>query len=193
MQPRRRLLGVIGTSGRKWSARRSLVGINLADWCHRVEAEASRVAPLTDTILVSGASAFADHVAVLSYIDPTMSWGGLILHLPCRFDLARRRFAPIPGHASSAAAATTLNELHTTFSRDMARNSLLDLYMAITWGARVVEHNGFDRRNTAIAESVDTLIAFSPAGKDGAPEAGSGTAQTWRRAATSCHKVCIPV
>jgi len=188
-----RFLGVIGTAGRTWSARKGLVGVNLTDWCHRVEAEAARVAPLPETVLVSGASAFADHAAVLCYLDPGMDWGGLILHLPCHFNTASRRFAPSPGRPSSASAASTLNALHAEFSRAMRRDSFVDLAMAIEWGAVTRVHDGFFARNRAVAESVGVLVAFSPVGKDGAPEAGSGTAMTWRHASSSCHKICIPV
>src|SRR5687767_5866354 len=47
----------------------------------------------SQVILVSGGSAFADHVAVRLWLEKPSAYAGLELHLPCEFELKESRFA----------------------------------------------------------------------------------------------------
>lgn len=120
-------------------------------------------------ILVSGGSAFADHVAIRLFLNG--QFGGLELYLPCDFKT--------DSFTESSKEGVYLNKLHTSFSKVVGINSLMDVAKVKTLGARLTVSKGFHARNTEVAKS-PFLIAFtfSP-GK--VPKTGSGTSDTWKK------------
>jgi|SRR6185369_13539530 len=122
-------------------------------------------------VLVSGGSAFADHVAVRLFLAG--KFASLELHLPCEWDSKKQRFN------ESDPAGHTLNQLHMAFSKAVGLDSLSDLAKAHAAGAKFIAWPGFHARNTQVAKS-SNLIAFTFAsGKQ--PKSGSGTLDTWNK------------
>ena len=68
------------------------------------------------------------------------------------------------------------NRYHKLFSSKIGENSLLQIQSAIDVGATVMEHKGFHKRNTAVAQS-SYLLAFTW-GEGNEPKKG-GTYNTW--------------
>jgi len=68
------------------------------------------------------------------------------------------------------------NRYHKLFSSKIGENSLLQIQSAIDVGASVMEHKGFHKRNTAVAQS-SYLLAFTW-GEGKEPKKG-GTHNTW--------------
>lgn len=159
--------------------------------------------------LVSGGSAWADHVAVDLYLKsrspfhaaaPAGSastandskYGGLTLYLPC--SIMSSTSVSAPGHMFATAThyGKRLNELHRAFSRRAKARpgaSIGDMMDAKMFGAvlHTDTKGGFLGRNTRIAEDAQYLLAFT--WDQNAPAAGSGTADTWNKArATSTCK-----
>lgn len=194
-------VAVIGASGRDAADRRRLeptFGL-MATWVgelvrflkdnnlahHRVQ-------------LVSGGSAYGDHVAITAwhvFNDPNTNcpfeggpFGGLLLHLPTPYDFEQRRFVRVRGDND---AARTLNDLHDRYRRVHHTSTLTQIAGALTIeGAKIEVHEGFLARDKAIARGAKFMIAFS--GVDGvAPTKGSGTAFTWDRTSTTCVKRCV--
>lgn len=163
-------------------------------WVRAVASGASSVE------LVSGGSAFADHLAVRLLLDGQAR--GLTLHLPAAFDREARRFA---GDASSP--GTRLNALHQAFARATGTPSLDELAEAIGRRASVAchTHAGFDARNRAIAGDCDVLLAFTfgaascdvrPGRRGWQDAAGAGlksggTARTWEAPGRARRKIHV--
>ena len=119
---------------------------------------------LSDIELISGGSAWADHLAILFFFEHQEV--KLILHLPCVFidtRFERNRYGNV------------LNELHQQFSQKCEINSLWQIEKAIELGAQVYFHDGFFRRNDLIAKS-DFMIAFTFGISQPKP---GGTKDTW--------------
>ncbi len=98
-----------------------------------------------NVILVSGGSAWSDHVAVSLYKQDPNKWGGLHLYLPCKFPSKGKYY-------------TTLKELHS----NMKCNSMDDFDLVKKMGA-VFDTSvyGFLQRNTLVAKHCDYMIAFT--------------------------------
>lgn len=122
----------------------------------------------SDIELVSGGSAWSDHLAILLFFEMYKEGIKLRLHLPCLF---------IDNEFESNTYGKTLNELHRQFSQKCEINSLLQIRQAIDLGAQVYNHNGFFRRNDEIAET-DFMIAFTFGQNEPKP---GGTADTWSK------------
>jgi hypothetical protein len=137
-------------------------------------------ASLDKIILVSGGSAWADHVAVhlfLESLTSETSFRGLELYLPCTVSIAdgQLRFA-------STSAGTRLSELHRQFSVavGMGLDSRMDLLCAKHVGAVLdCSSRSFQSRNSKVA-NVDALLAFTWNSTDGTPTKG-GTGDTWTK------------
>jgi hypothetical protein len=131
--------------------------------------------PLADFHLVSGGSAWCDHLAVTLYLETILHqpFGSLTLHLPCAFDVKQRCFQ------QSHPCGAVLNQLHEEFRLKTGRDALHELAAAIHLGAKVKMYNDFGSRNAGIAEEVDQLFAFSWS-DSGHPEKG-GTLDTWNK------------
>ena len=146
-------LAVIGTAGRGEDApkiNRELY-VQMAGALKTVIAQ---VGPIDR--LVSGGAAVADHLAVGFFLRDLVP--GLSLHLPASYSRSFRAYVePFPKSAGSIS-----NYWHREFSRKCGGNSLSALYDAITKpGCTSQTYMGFDRRNTAIAEEAEVVVAFT--------------------------------
>lgn len=124
------------------------------------------------TSVISGASAWSDHLAVGLYNAKIVS--ELTLALPCSFNWENAQF--VHGYEPYA-PAYRLRDLHAAFSAVIGRDTLQELKTAI-YSCEVVQRNGFHARNEVVAERADEVIAFTFG--HGRVVADGGTAHTCR-------------
>jgi len=143
----------------------------------------------SDVTLVSGGSAWADHVAVRLWLESVTnadnpdSFSGLRLYLPCAFDMTTN--GPSPMFYGSVGA--TLNVLHMKGEFD----SRTDIICAHALGAELnFRFPGFHNRNRQIGLS-EYIIAFTWSNSTVCPKAG-GTRHTWDNSAT-VNKIHVPL
>ena len=151
-------VAVIGTAGRQDDAKR-VQGSAFAWMLDKTRQQlASWKLSNRQITLVSGASAWADHVAVRLFLEAAKTddpFAGLQLHLPCAFDDNRKLFDP------QNRSGATLNSLHRQCSSACNFNSLSDIASARELGAELTVHKGgFLARNTHVAKA-DRVIAFT--------------------------------
>ncbi len=167
-------LGIIGTAGRGSDAAK----LTAAHWRMMVCIGQTVATTLGAHRLVSGGSAWADHVVVQLYLD---GWAKeLSLHLPCRFHTIPGTHTFDRDHECGA----RLNELHGLFQRTTGINPFDQIAEAIKRGAEVVRvpkgascaYRGFKERNTGVANEADALLPFTL--NPGASVGDSGTADT---------------
>ena len=126
----------------------------------------------SNVILVSGGSAWADHVAVNLYL--TGEYAGLNLYFPSEFNHKTKTF-------KNTHEGRKLNELHEICTATTGYDTLHEIFLA-TYGkdkARVVVKRGFHPRNTLIAKGCDKLIAFTF--NDSTEPKEGGTLDTWKK------------
>lgn len=173
-------VSIIGTAGRKEDAGK--VDKKLFEQMNKVaERIIKEVFGLDNenVTLVSGGAAVADHVAVSLYIGSQHSDGppgpyrGIHIHLPCAWDADRKRAS------EKTYEGRTMNSLHERFSKDTDQDSLHLLHTVRYLGGSIVEHKGFNERNSIVAQS-RFLIAFTW-GDDEIPKPGR-TLHTWKEA-----------
>jgi len=177
-------VGIIGTAGRQGSHARlnaalfeTMViqarNVLTHDW----QLDPQRVQ------LVSGGAAWADHVAVRLFLAGEVPQ--LVLHLPAPWDRATQRFRCLPKGAGASA-----NYYHSLFSQGVGVDTFAELGDAIDHGATVLDHyHGFFRRNDAVAQQCDYLLALGLEGM-GAPLPGSGTHYTWSKCPLPAESKC---
>lgn len=173
-------IAVIGTAGRKNAADR-------LDWPTFLLMREAVLRELQNIPrpweLVSGAAAWADHVAVDLFLGGEVD--RLELHLPCRFNGAI--------FYGASDEARTANHYHQAFTARMPpdRSSFTDLREAIMRGATIWQYEveGFKARNYAVGR-VEVVIAQT-FGRGSVPADG-GTAHTWRNSAAPI-KIHIPI
>lgn len=167
-------LGIIGTAGRKDDAlklTKQIWGLgamqvtNVISWNKEIDAA------------ISGGAAWADHLAVYSYLEGIVQ--DLTLHLPCEWDMARNQFYDSGVFDSRQNPGGTANYYHRKFSLKYGKNSLLEISQAIQKGAKVVVTNGFLNRNTKVANESDVLLALTFGEKEKIKD--GGTADTARK------------
>jgi len=141
-----------------------------------------------NVMLVSGGSAWSDHVAVTLWFKGNNTYRGLTLYLPCPF--TNGQFVDNGKRGSIANPGPRLNQLHGQFSQAIGRNTLCDLTTVRALGGVLDEtSNGFHARNTQVAKS-ELLIAFSWGTDPNMPEDG-GTKDTWNKCRG--RKVHVPI
>jgi len=154
---------------------------------------------LSNVILVSGGSAWADHVAVKLWLDSVMSGSccDLKLYLPCPVVLTSSsqtlQFETNQSSSWTDNPGSILNNLHTSFSERMGQNfsSLSDLRCAHALGATFdCNSHGFHKRNIEVGKS-DYLVAFTWGDSTTEPKDG-GTLHTWKNC-RSKKKVHVPL
>ena len=185
-------VGVIGSAGRGADAKamtseifglmcQEAKRIIAEDWKHINEQKSCDGLPEAHLrlTLVSGGSAWSDHVAVHLYLyDPLFAKAKLLLYLPCKF--VNDAFVDEQAWHTNA---KTLNSLHNEFSTKLGRSSLADLKSAKEKGAQFdTSGRGFLARNLLLGKKATHLIAFSFA--NGAEPTDGGTAHTWKHATT---------
>lgn len=197
-------IAVIGTAGRKTAADR-------LDWPTFLLMREAVLRELQNIPrpweLVSGAAAWADHVAVDLFLGRKVD--RLELHLPCRFITETAHRVWIASHAGPAPRylcfdehveeGRIANRYHDAFSKHFPptgvlpgySRSLLDIDKAIMRGATIWQYEveGFKARNYAVGR-VDVVIAQT-FGRGFVPADG-GTAHTWRNSVAPL-KIHIPI
>jgi hypothetical protein len=162
-----RRLAVIGTAGRDKTR-----PMSQALWLAMLEDLRARMDGLD--VLVSGGAAWADHLAVVAFLNGWSS--GLELYLPAPFVVGR-----FVGPFRSAGSTATY--YHRLFSEKIGRDTLKDVADAIERGARVSQEpqsfgvQGMFARNTKIARRATAAVAYTFCA-DGVPAQG-GTMDTW--------------
>lgn len=122
--------------------------------------------------LVSGGSAWADHIAVSLYLMDLAD--SLTLYFPCGWHQGSFEGIEITRNNQTA---RTANYYHSLFSKKMGKNTLLGIQRAIDKGATYHEiSGGFFARNLLVGK-VDVLLAYT-FGEGEVPKPG-GTKHTW--------------
>lgn len=167
-------LAIIGTSGR-FNDDFNKLNANHFEWmANNVMCYITEVigADPSGVILVSGGSAWADHVAVQLYLNSNYKFAGLELYLPSKFD---QKYT----HYVNTHEGRLLNSLHTKCKEKTGIDVLMELKKVLYRpGVKCVVQRGFHSRNTLIAKNCDHLIAFTFRESD--PVDG-GTGDTWKK------------
>lgn len=170
-------VALIGTAGRRSDQAR----LSLALYARMLARARSYV--FAEDHLQSGGAAWADHLAVLLYLDGAAR--SLTLYLPEHFDLAAGRFLE-RGPKSCGAIA---NYYHRLFSQRIGTDSLDHICCAADAGARLVVVPGFHERNLPVGRC-DRLVAFTFG--EGHGPADGGTKHCWDHS-TAPEKVHVPL
>ena len=176
MDFRTKAIGIIGTAGRKTDATK-LDGNSFKRICDIAETEIRRICAGNPT-LISGGSAWADHIAVHLSLKLELP---LKLYIPCQLttngeayeDNGERDFHGNPGG--------TLNYYHRLFSQKSGIDSIKEIRTAIQKGLATayVIKDGLFARNTEVARNSDALIALTFG--DGENLKDGGTKDTWSK------------
>lgn len=195
-------IAIIGTAGRKDDGPRlsaELFQKMTADAAARI-ATMRQSNPGSDTALISGGAAWADHVAVRLYLDGNAK--RLTLFLPA--ELQHGRFVERPTF-DRFDTGRTANYYHRLFKEKTGIDGLKEIEAAIAKGAVAdTSQPGFKERNTLVARKANHLLAytFGPGreithpGHVYAETAGlrnGGTADTWNKAIQAISKTHIPL
>ena len=149
-------LAVIGTSGRNPKDAERLESKHLQWMKDNVKIYIQSVINVEtkDIILVSGGSAWADHVAVQLFREG--EFGGLELYLPSEFNIKSHIY-------KNTHEGRTLNKLH----EHCQNKTGLPIFEELTSvnsrkkGVKITIQRGFKPRNTLVARGCDHLIAFT--------------------------------
>ena len=175
-------IAIIGSAGRKKDASKMSLAVFKAMICSTKQLLQSWNIDITNIVLVSGGSAWSDHVAVKLYLEELLStdkgFAGLELHLPCQL-LVDDTFPKF----DSSQCGQTLNGLQHQFSNICKFSSVQDLRCAVHLGASIRVHKkGFLERNLFVG-NVDRLIAFT--WNNGVKPKEGGTLHTWNHSSAS--------
>lgn len=166
-------LAIIGTSGRSPNDLKMLTKAHMEWMVNNVKfyiREVLKISP-EQIILVSGGSAWADHIAVQLYLGK--EFAGIELYLPSRFDAKHQRY--INTHEGRK-----LNALHKQCQEKTDYPVFQELASTVSSKkCKVTIQRGFLPRNTLVARNCDYLIAFTFSKTD-TPENG-GTLDTWSK------------
>ena len=164
-------IGIVGTAGRKEDG----LKLSASSFIRMVEIAREEAIKHPAATLVSGGSAWADHVAIRLCLELKRR---AAIFIPCPFsgsyaDDGSRDFRSNPGG--------TLNYYHRLFSSRCGFDSLGEMQEAVSSGLAVAEAvpGGLFGRNAKVAEKSETLIAFT-FGAGAEPKDG-GTRDTWDR------------
>lgn len=176
-------VAIIGTAGRAVDARSK--DLNAALYEKMIIKAKELIADLDRNLaeieLISGGSAWSDHVAVSLFL--TGEYGALTLYCPAPFT---DKFESVPGTGTSPGC--TLNFYHRCFSEKVKIDSLREIKRAVRKGATLDSSStGFHERNSKVAKS-DVVIAFT--WSEGAP-LGGGTGDTWKKVPKGATKIRI--
>lgn len=138
-----------------------------------------------EVYLVSGGAAWADHLAVLLFLDARAK--GLTIYMPCGWQLGFRANPTVKNDPARA-----MEYHHRQFASRVGYGptaTMQHLCTAQGMGAKIVAGTGFYQRNLLVGQ-VDSLVAFS--WDDGPEPVSGGTAHTWRHS-TAKHKHHVPL
>jgi len=172
-------VAIIGTANRNYDARmtREVYDMMVDKAAQLISEQFPNGGGGEEIMLVSGGSAWCDHIAVTLFLQKKCS--ALLLYLPCTFD---EKFDP----TSNSGAA--LNQYHTSFCATTTIDSFAQIKESREKGAILnTASKSFLARNNLVANDLDYAIAFTMS-KTKEPNEG-GTAYTWKR--IKCKKVHI--
>lgn len=147
-------VAIIGTSGRNPMDSMRLTADHMKWMAENVLCYIEHVIKTTtdNIILISGGSAWADHVAVQLYLSH--NFAGLELYLPTDFDVENKKYA-------NTYEGTMLNLLHSQCKEKINIDVLNELAEAIPKRTTtVVIKRGFLQRNSLVSKKCDHLICF---------------------------------
>lgn len=174
-------IGIIGTAGRGNLVIEPDHYRRMYDCARRMVRQIAADAAQARVTLVSGGAAYADHLAVLLFLNEPDLVASLHLHLPVpfrdsRYDASRKE---------GGTANYYLERMKAAWAADGRPDfdPFAHIAHAIGHGAIVrtyanAKGNAFFARNRAIAAQAQWLIAFTPSTGD-QPLADSGTRHTW--------------
>ena len=199
-------VSIIGSAGRgcDFSKMDGMMYRAMKKKCKYIIEEEWKLKP-SQVHLVSGGSAWSDHVAVDLFLGGRCSccsdekddhvakmdaYAGLTLHLPCVWDEKKCEF--VERHPTMYAAhGKRLNFLHRRFSFKAGMDSLKQIQEAKKCGATFhCGYRNFFERNAQVAQS-QRLIAFSWSDAE-VPMTG-GTCHTWSCCPLSTLKIHVPL
>jgi hypothetical protein len=123
----------------------------------------------SDVIVYSGGSIWSDHVAITLFLQGTIR--NLVLHLPDTWNSQQQCFS------ETTHSGILLNKKHQLFSKNIGRNTLQDIDLALSKGANYTSSLSSSKRNTLIAQDAEHLYAFVIKGEKMTP----GTKDTWTK------------
>jgi hypothetical protein len=165
-------LGIIGTAGRNPNQLKKLSTYHMQWINDTIKSYIEFVIEKNpnEIILVSGGSAWVDHVAIQLYLEG--NFGGLELYLPTNFDKKIKKFEP-------TYEGNILNLLHSACAEKIGHSVFDDLYEVVTDpNVKIIIKKGFFQRNTLISQNNDHLIAFT---FDKIAPSNGGTHDTWSK------------
>ena len=164
-------LAIIGTSGRNPQDGAKLLNFHMQWMAENVLCYIEHILKTTtdNIILVSGGSAWADHVAVQLYLE--YNFGGLELYLPTNFDIIQKKYA-------DTYEGLMLNILHMQCKEKIHVDVLNELAEAISKKTtKVIVKKGVFQKNSLISKNCDHLICFI----FGQTISGGGSYDTWKK------------
>ncbi len=195
-------IAIIGSAGRNTDAAKMSLDL-FESVVRHAKCEIDRIAAersisIADVCLVSGGSAWIDHVAVRLYIESCLRsetvLGGLYLYLPCNMTdhidptTLQQRVQFDASHTGKR-----LQQLHQSFTNKVKErfDPLQDLLNIQSFGAFIdTSQKGFHARNNLVAD-VDIILAYTWGDSLDMPTNGTkgGTADTWNksRATSKLH------
>lgn len=181
-------VSIIGTAGRKDDGPRMTAVL----FQHMIEHAKTLLPKLNrgQTLrLVSGGAAWADHVAVMLFLENPTAYSGLTIYSPAPWNNTTHAYSVAPTSPQQFDAGSISNYYHGLFSQVIGRNTLLDIERAIALGAVFdTSRKGFKPRNTQVAKS-DYLIAFTWGINE---PADGGTGDTWAKS-KALYKIHVPL
>ena len=164
-------LAIIGTSGRNPQDANRLELKHLQWMKDNVKVYIENVIckPMNNIILVSGGSAWADHVAVQLFREG--GFAGLELYLPSEFNTKAHKY-------KNTHEGRMLNTLHEQCQNKTGLPIFEDLTSVNSKknNVKIMIQRGFKPRNTLVARNCDHLVAFTFGNT--IPSSG-GTSDTW--------------
>ncbi len=190
-------VSIIGTAGRNEDGPKMSADVfcRMCETARRVITVDWKLPP-NAVRLVSGGSAWADHVAIRLYLDSVFNhcidekaappFAGLTVYLPCALDRSNPK-SPRAVDTGSTDWQTNpgrvLNQLHAAFATKLGSTAspYADMIAAEAMGAALVSSaKGFHNRNSLVARS-DFVLAFTWGTSPDYPKDG-GTLDTWQKA-----------
>jgi len=174
------IVAVIGSAGRGAHAGKFTADL-FKRMVGRVEKILREELKLNNYCLISGGSAWADHVAVALFLSGKAKQ--LRLELPCEFNHRTGRF-------TTSELGQYFSRLHEQFSQTARIDSLADIARALqTAGCKSTVHRGFMARNNQVAKQAQYVLALSwSRGQE--PDSG-GTLYTWKRCSRATVKIHV--
>lgn len=189
-------VAIIGSAGREASEAKQMTPELFAlmkECALKIMHDVFKLTNHKDIELVSGGSAFADHVAVALWLEQK-DFAKLRLYLPCNFWKRQRTPQFADSHLSwKENPGGALNHYHHQFSKACKCDSLKELDQAmVQFWVNTEESPGFHARNSEVARNCDYLIAFT-FGESTLYPKSAGTWDTWKKATSRVQKIHVPL